>query len=194
MTWSARSYPRTSCIGPGPRPSFGSCPTPGIRLGNRGFSARWSTPPNASSARLRSPADWRKTNKNAAASRGVFLFPERVSDTQYLHRFRERVDRFLVLAGLVQRFAIGAELLDFGHLLRRQLRVLFQRRVDLLHVRRAVKGERGGADEHERAEQCCKTNLHEFSLKGSDPRAAHASRLPALRRKRRHRQIYSGLR
>src|SRR5882762_7476394 len=90
MTWSARSYPRTSCIGPGPRPSSGSCPTPGIRLGNRGFSARWSTPPNASSARLRSPADWRKTNKNAAASRGVFLFPEQVSDTQYLHRFRER--------------------------------------------------------------------------------------------------------
>src|SRR5436190_191423 len=180
MTWSARSYPRTSCIGPGPRPSSGSCPTPGIRLGNRGFSARWSTPPNASSARLRSPADWRKTNKNAAAGRGVFLFPEQVSDTQYLHRFRERVDRFLVLAGLVQRFAIGAELLDVGGLLRRQLRALCQRRVDLLHIRGAVEGKRGGTGEHERAKQCCKTNLHRVSLKGSWIRASRLPRLPAL--------------
>src|SRR6266581_6783065 len=71
MTWFARSYPRTSCIGPGPRPSSRSCLTPGIPRGSRGFSARWSMPPSASSARLRSRADSRRANKNAAAGRGV---------------------------------------------------------------------------------------------------------------------------
>src|SRR6266700_4350681 len=172
MTWFARSYPRTSCTGPGPRPSSGSCLMPAIPRGSRGFSARWSTPPNASGARLCSRADPRRTNENAAASRGVFAFQERESNTQDLHRLGQRVDGFLVLARFVQGFTIGAELLDFGHLLRRQLRVLFQRRVDLLHVRRAVEGPYGGTGEHERAKQCCKTNLHRFSLKRSCIRAS----------------------
>src|SRR5256885_14907292 len=165
MTWSVRSYPRTSCIEPGPWPTSGSWPTPGIRLGSRGFSARWSTPPSGSSARLRSPADSGGTNENAAASRGVFILTGRASNTQDLHRLGQRVDGLLVLARLVQRFAIGAEFLDIGRLLRRQFRALRQRCIDLLHVRGAVKGKRGGTGEHERAKQCCKTNLHEFSLK-----------------------------
>src|SRR5438034_6516826 len=103
MTWFARSYPRTSCIGPGPRPSSRSCLTPGIPRGSRGFSARWSTPPSASSAHLRSRADSGRANKNAAACRGVFAFRKRRSNTQDLHRLGERVDGFLVLARLVQR-------------------------------------------------------------------------------------------
>src|SRR2546423_7198581 len=183
MTWFARSYPRTSCSEPGPRPNSASCPTPGIPRGSRGFSARWSTPPSASSVRLRTRANSERTNENAAASRGVFAFPKRRSNTQDLHRLGQRVDGFLVLARLVQGLAVGAELLDVRGLLRRQLRVLCQRRVDLLHVCGAMEGQRGGTGEHECAKQCCKTNLHGVSLKGFDPRAARASLPPALRRR-----------
>src|SRR5213594_1778658 len=167
MTWFARSYPRTSCIGLGPRPSSGSCPTPGIRPGSRGFSARLSTPPSASSAYLRSRAESERQTKTPRQAAAFLYFQKRRSNTQDLHRLGQRVDGFLVLARLVQGLAIGAEFLDIGHLLRGQLRVLFQRGVDLLHVRGAMKGQRGGTSEHERAKQCCKTDLHRFSLKRS---------------------------
>jgi hypothetical protein len=81
-------------------------------------------------------------------------------DLQRLHRLRQRVDGFLVLAGFVQRFAFGPLFLHFRELVRGERRVLRERLVDLLHVRGAMERKRRGARERQRAEQSNSTNLH----------------------------------
>ncbi len=55
---------------------------------------------------------------------------------------------FLVLSGLVARFPVGAVFLHVLHLRFGELRVLGESLVDLLHVGRAVEGERRAGEEH----------------------------------------------
>jgi hypothetical protein len=71
-------------------------------------------------------------------------------DPEDLPSLGQGVHGLLVLAGLVQRFTLGAVLLDVGQLLGGQAGILRQGFVDRLHVHRTMHGEGGGAGRCER--------------------------------------------
>jgi hypothetical protein len=76
----------------------------------------------------------------------------------------KRVDRFLVLALLVQRLALGAIFLDLVGLRRGELGVLRHCIVDLLHVRGAMERKRGAGSEQRRNKQRGLADHHGTSL------------------------------
>ena len=81
----------------------------------------------------------RRLTKNAdAAARigvaaAVCAWYQLVGTPRIFSAFASVIERLLMLAGLVQRFAFGAIFLHFFHLRRGELRVLGQRIVDLFH-------------------------------------------------------------
>src|SRR5439155_18355102 len=67
---------------------------------------------------------------------------EALLHVQRLHRLAKRIHCFLMLAGFVECFPVGALLLHFVQLRRRELRILGERCIDLRHISRAVKCKR----------------------------------------------------
>src|SRR5258707_3334982 len=116
------------------RPARGkaACATPIRAFPSRGKeyskTKRRSYPPLRRPAALRRPASVRR-------------------NAQDLLGLGQRVDRFLMLACLVQRLAFGAVLLYILHLRSGELRILRQRVVDLLHIHRAMKCEYASREE-----------------------------------------------
>src|SRR4029078_3574632 len=117
----------------------------------RGRTATWRA------ARRPARSSWcrseRRRKTKTPPAGGVFTCNGSALDTEDLHRLGQRVDRFLVLSGLVQRFAFCTVLLDLFHLRRRQLRLLGERIVDRLHVLRAMHRESGRSGEGKGYEQ-----------------------------------------
>lgn len=91
------------------------------------------------------------------------------SNIQYLFGFAERIQRFLVLTGLVQCFAFGSQFLHFSRLLCVEL-CTRHRIIDRLHVDGAMKREGGAARKGKCCCNNCDSDIHVivlFSLVGA---------------------------
>src|SRR5947208_4905738 len=128
------------------------------------FRRAWTSEPSsrADSRRSRPPdqaptpltaACVQNANADAGDRASAFSMQRSLLDTQDLFGLRQRVERFLMLAFLVQLLALGAVLLHFIHLRRGELRILCERVIDLFDVLRPVECKRAARERRRRSKQ-----------------------------------------